>query len=99
MKNEFRLTDERAEPCGNERRAQLDQRQGQVGEEQAGDVTHQTLSVQIPQLRQQGVHHQSDAHEHRRQQHPDGVHGEQKIAGLLRRCIGEADYRRYVVFI
>jgi len=75
-KIKYLLTDESAEPARDEGRSELDEREREIGQQETTHVTHETLSVQVPQLGQKGVDDQGDGHEHRGEKHPDGVHGE-----------------------
>lgn len=70
------LTNVVAEPLWEDVGAQLDEGERKIGQQEAGDVTHETFSVQISQFGQETVDNQGECHEHGRQEHSNGKHGE-----------------------
>jgi len=70
------LTNIGAYPVWEDVGAELDDRKGEIGQQETTHVAHETLSVQIPQLGEKGVDDQGDSHEDRGEKHPDGEHGE-----------------------
>lgn len=89
------LTKVGAEPLGEDAGAQLDDGERKVCQQKTGDVTHEALSVQIPQFRQKTVDNQGERHEYGGQEHSNGEHGEHdrvhNTAGIR---VGETDQRQ-----